>query len=331
MKKIVKKIIPYSALVFAISVVNQAQTLLVSIFKLWDIASSKEFKNIYMEQVSQYTNSNLTIDQQYIMPEWQHNLDVIDNYFKSNFSFNFLRHHVIGATMFIGTIYSWKNNQLAYLEKIYPKSTLKKILKEISVGSPMIADLKYRTSSNSIHHLYHLAKFSIEAKVPLESIQTIIEFGAGYGNLIRIFKKINPDSTCILIDLPVFSFIQSVYLKTVFGKTNVNVIIDKKTQIKRGAINIIPFNLDILNNLSSEKPDLFLSTWALSETTSTMQKEIKSLNYFNATYLLMAYQQADKNFKYAEDVAQIGASYRKIYNKETEYMRNNYYLFSIKS
>ena len=139
----------------------------------------------------------------------------------------------------------------------------------------------------------------------------------------------NIESTYIIIDIPIFSYIQAVYLKTIYGKEAVHIVHNNDIYVKKGYINIIPLDkkiLDLIDKVISNV-DLFISTWALSESNEVMQNYIKNTDYFNAKYLLMAYQKSNDSFADAENVKNIAENYETIFNKETEYLKDNYYLF----
>ena len=72
------------------------------------------------------------------------------------------------------------------------------------------------------------------------------------------FLKINPGATYIIIDLPVFSFIQSVYLKTILGINNVVIIKNNNDKIQAGKVNIVPLNLEVMVALDFGSIDLFV-------------------------------------------------------------------------
>jgi hypothetical protein len=89
-----------------------------------------------------------------------------------------------------------------------------------------------------------------------------------------------------------------------------------------------PYIATVSSQLQS--PDLFVSTWALSETNKATQDMVKEYNYFNSTSLLLAYQKASDTFKYAQDIEALPTQYTATYQAETEYLPNNYYLFATK-
>lgn len=297
-------------------------------------ASKKEFMSIYLEMKKRYLNNKRQYNfSEFVSPEWYKIMLGVEEYFLDNFSFSFLRHHLIKRTMFMYTFRKWKNIQKKVIAEYFTKKRAKEILREYNVGKPLLNDLEYVTSGNNIHHLYHLVKFFKETNTNEKYFNSIVEVGGGYGNLAKIYKKLNNNVTYIIIDLPVFSYIQAVYLSVVCGVNSINVVQADNPHIKNGLINIIPLDKGVLSKLSElvGPVDLFISTWALSESNETMQNYIRSVDYFNAKYLLLAYQKSSNDFHFAEDVQKITSNYGKIFDKETEYIENNYYLFCKKN
>lgn len=157
-----------------------------------------------------------------------------------------------------------------------------------------------------------------------------MEVGGGYGNMAKIFKKMRADATYIIIDIPLFSYIQTVYLKSIFGSESVNMVHGTEPQLKKGKINLVPLDKKILLLIDKNitNVDLFISTWALSESNEYMQNCIRSIDYFKSKYLLMAYQRSSSSFGNAENIVHTTSAYKIIYNEETEYTKDNYYLFA---
>lgn len=284
----------------------------------------QEVKDFYIKTKSDY------IFKDFIVPQWMQNVEEIENYFINSFSFGFLNNIVIKNTMFVYSFKGWRDIQKRLIEKVFGNDSAK-LLHEYNIGRPLLNDAKYITSGNSIHHLYHISKFIDETKEDKSSINTVVEVGGGYGNMAKIFKNINPHSTYIILDVPIFSCIQAVYLKTIFGADSVNISHGDDIRIINGKINLIPLNknsLHLINeNISNIKPDIFISTWALSESNDLMQQYIKDCDYFESRYLLLAYQKSVESFSFAEDVTNINNTYEKVFNEETEYTPDNYYLF----
>jgi len=283
-------------------------------------------RNRYLKKIKTYNFSD------YIMPKWQSNMEKMEKYFVNKFSFNFLNNKVIKRTMFVNTSGLWKNTELDLIKSFFGIEKTKNLLKENNIGRPLLNDRQFVTSGNSIHHLYHFAKFFKETGVQPEKIHNVVEVGGGYGNMARLFKKLNRSVTYTILDLPVFSYIQLVYLRTLFGNDGVNLVDKDNKEIKQGKINILPLDKELLAELGkSIQCDIFLSTWALSESNKKMQETIRNMTYFKSQYILLAYQKNNSDFSYAEDIKNIAANYKIIYNKEIEFIPENYYLFAKKS
>lgn len=290
----------------------------------------ERFKEVYNSELKNFQEYKNKKFENFVMPEWADNIQKIEKFVLNKFDEKFLRNRLIQHTMFVANDSSWQINQIGYLENLLPKEKLGSLLREIKLGGPYITLPKYNTSTNTIHNLYHLEKFKEETGVEIATVGNVAEFGGGYGNLARIFRKFNPNATYTIIDLPVFSFIQSVYLKTIFGEEMVNVIKTSDEKIEKGKINLVPLDLELLTNLQFGEVDLFVSTWALSETTKVMQEFVKKLNYFNARYILLAYQKNNSSFFCAENVTDLDDKHKVSYSAPTAYVGNNYYLFGEK-
>lgn len=301
---------------------------LVSLFKRR--VNKKDFETNYLEMKHLYLDNKNKYDfLEFVVPQWSKNMIEIERFFLDGFSFSFLNHPVIKATMFMYTLPRWRDVQKALISKFLTKAGAKEILREYDIGKPLLNDVEYVTSGNSIHHLYHLLKFFKETKTSTSAINTVVEVGGGYGNMAKIYKKINKESTYIIIDIPIFSYIQAVYLKTIFGREAVHIVHGSNFNIKNGLINVIPLDKKVFSTIDKiiDNTDLFISTWALSESNEAMQNYVKSASYFKAKYLLLAYQKSNSSFAHAENVKKIGENYGIIFNDETEYLKDNYYLF----
>jgi len=127
----------------------------------------------------------------------------------------------------------------------------------------------------TMHHLYHLALFETNAKVSLNDIDSVFEFGAGYGNMARIFSIINPDIHYEICDLPGPTAFQRWYLNETAPGMDVGWV-------------------DTSHYVG--KPDLFISTWALSEAPSFNAQNIMMREFFLAEHGLLAWQPIKEGF-----------------------------------
>lgn len=155
----------------------------------------------------------------------------------------------------------------------------------------------------------------------------------GYGSMCRLIKRLNFNSTYIIIDLPVFSFIQLYYLKSIYGEDEVNIILSDKDEIMVNKINLIPIDEVLLEKIKVVEPDLFIATWSLSEANEHTQQLIYNANFFNSKYILTAYQKKSATFKLAESI-KFPQNYKVVYNTKIEYLpdryHGDYYLFGRK-
>jgi len=298
-------------------------------------SSRSNFHQIHEQAKKAYLDNKAGYDfKEYVVPQWQENMNEIERYFENDFSFSFLNHPVIRNTMFMYTLPFWKNIQKTLISSILPLKEIRRIITEYNLGKPFLNDFEYRSSGNNIHHLYHLLKFFKETSTDASDMKTVVEVGGGYGNMAKIFKMINPHATYIIIDIPIFSYLQCVYLKTIFGEDAVHMIEEGSLDVIPGKFNIIPLDNRHFKDISSDikNVDLFVSTWALSESNDRMQELIKKEHhYFNAVHILLAYQKSNELFNFAEDIQHLPTDYKAVFNEETEYLPRNYYLFAKKS
>lgn len=306
-----------------------------AISKLWylfDWAPKKTFYSHYKkyrELYLAYKKENHDYSN-FVVPMWVMLVEQTEGDFINDFDYSFLKHPVIRRTMFMDYGGTLQKKQLEYLASTLGKSALKSLLNESKVGHPTLTDFTYQTSHNTIHHLSHLIKFSQETHADLKQVKQVVEWGGGYGNLARIFLKINPHVTYIMIDVPVFAFIQATYLSSVCGDEKVHFVTKTHEKIEAGKINIVPLNKKILERFDVGATDIFISTWALSESSHYAQQFVESLSFFNAESLLIAHQEKSKDTPYSEDITNHLKEYRILYHQKVPYLKNNYYLFAEK-
>jgi len=118
---------------------------------------------------------------------------------------------------------------------------------------------EYISSHTAIHHLYHLLYYARKTNFNIKNVKTVVEWGGGYGSLARLFKRINPEPfTYIIIDTPIFSTLQLLFLSTIFGVECINLIKKGTDRVVEGKINLVP--LTCLAGVDIPKADLFIST-----------------------------------------------------------------------
>lgn len=221
---------------------------------------------------------------------------------------SFLKTPVIMQTMFVGYD-RFYTPEISLLESQLSPAQLQALLREDKIGEPPVTT-EYQgvlTSYNTVHHLHHLVNFFAHTKCTPTDINYVVEWGGGYGNLAKLFKRMkgNENLTYIIIDTALFSCLQWLYLGSIWGENEVNLIDDSSKSLVKGKINLLPLNF--LDNYPIENEvDLFISTWALSECSDFAQNYVINHQCFNAKHLLLAYHLGDgKEFPFASRVQEL--------------------------
>lgn len=194
---------------------------------------------------------------------------------------DFLRRPEILFQMFVGEKYLEP-------EAPYVRSRLgtaaAELLVEDAVGAPP-------SVANTVHHLHHLLRYEELSRRRLAEAATIVEWGAGYGNLAKlVVRRHCGEPTLVLLDLPVFSALQWLYLSSVFGEERVVLHTSSPAEPVPGRINVVPIGLaaDLFVDA-----DLFISTWALNESTAAAQAFVLGRHWFGAEALLLGMHHGD--------------------------------------
>jgi putative sugar O-methyltransferase len=198
----------------------------------------------------------------------------------------FIRHPVILFTMFV----DGKHNEekLRVAESVLEPNALGRVLGEDPVGGPPLCSWSgggLITSSNTIHHTHHLARFIRATEAEPSRIASVVEWGGGYGNLAKLFRRLHGGApTYVIVDTPLFSCIQWLYLSSIFGRDQVELITGADTPIAKRKINLVPITAVEQVPLTA---DLFVSTWALNESTPEAQRYVIDRDWFAAPHLLL--------------------------------------------
>lgn len=276
----------------------------------------ENFSALY-HKVKKYFPKNL------VSSYWQNSNNKISRSLLPYPDFDFLKDPKLMYLMFMSSGGELLKSELEYLIKEIEPKFLEQILNDEYFGESMLLSRRYMTSHNSIHHLYHLVRYERQSKRKLSSFNSIIEWGGGYGNLAKIFKRYSRKPiTYTIIDLPMFCCLQWLYLSIVFGPEEVHIFTDNKDKIIRRKINIIPLGLIDRQKLNAE---LFISTWALSESSRRCQEIVKSWKFFGAKHLLLAFH---KSTYYLPDSGYTKSILpKKVKVEEINSMKNDYYAF----
>jgi hypothetical protein len=186
----------------------------------------------------------------------------------------------------------FQKREIQYLQSRLSEDELKRLLlEEEKPPFPIISEPHYTTTEARVHHLTHLATFHERTGVNPIGLDTVVEFGGGYGGMC----KVTGAKTHIIIDFPAPLFLQKFYLQN-HDSRDIHLHQQDGEDIRPG-INLVPvFFQDTLNRLNC---DLLLTCWSLCEASDDTRAWMRHVGFFDADYILHGDQRNMKN-KYFE-------------------------------
>lgn len=229
------------------------------------------------------------VDARFVRPDWMQRNAELERDLLPVPPATFLRHPVIRFQMFVGD--RVLPHELPFVRSRLPDDTL---LTEDPVGGPpttAVPGSSVRTSSNTVHQLYHLLRYQDATGRRLPDVGTVVEWGGGFGSLMRLLVRLHGGApTCVIIDTPVFSALQWLYLSAVLGEHRVVLHDTAPVRPVDGRVNVVPIGLvDALD----VPADLFISNWALNESMPAAQRYVADRTWFGAAALLLAMHAGD--------------------------------------
>jgi hypothetical protein len=242
-------------------------------------------------------------DEPFLMPFWRGVNEKIVNAFSPRPNADFLSNRAIIDTMFVVGDQKWLDTQVAFVKRKLGNK-FRTITQESAIGKPKILNAPYNfTSHNTIHHLYHLFFFEQQTKIKTRDLSSVVEWGGGYGNFARLWRKTNnTSSTYTIIDSSIFCALQYLYLTSTLGSDAVHILNKKDAVIVEGKINLVP--LALLHS-TDIRGDLFVSTWGLSESAKEAQDYVVKKKWFGAKHLLIGFQDSHDELPYASRLGEL--------------------------
>jgi hypothetical protein len=202
---------------------------------------------------------------------------------------DFLGHPIVRHMLYRTGYGELERAEVAYLEATEPRlRDLCRSYREPRLGEPVFDCPPTGGSVSSLNKLYYFAR--IAETVPLAQLRTVMEFGGGYGLMCHVLEElVDPRPTYIMIDLPELLALQYVFLR---GGSRLSVTAHTETpvRVRQGTVNLVPIQL----LASSEfECDLFISTFALSETPVSLQRFIAEREFFGASCLYLTGQNTE--------------------------------------
>lgn len=247
----------------------------------------KRFLTLRTQFETHYTSQSRANLGHLTVPHWNEFNRQFEEFLLPHPPIHFLKNAKLRSQMFVDDRYL--EHELPFLEKEFDSETLDHLLVEDSVGFPYIITLKgsLKTSTNRVHSLYHLGRLTRDASLDLpKAVGNVVEWGGGYGCMARVLTRLlGGSATYVLIDTPLLSCLQWLYLSAVIGEDSVSLISDAGQKIEAGKINVVPVHL--VEDMDI-KGQLFVSTWALDESALAAQKMVVSRDWFSADHILLA-------------------------------------------
>jgi hypothetical protein len=115
-----------------------------------------------------------------------------------------------------------------------------------------------------IHDAYTLCSFEEHTGVSLDEFHEVLEFGGGYGSMCRLFFNLGFRGRYIIYDLPLFSSLQTYYLKSLAIPVDTG---DSTSASEKRAV-LVSTESELLPLVRSKdgRRSLFIAAWSISET-----------------------------------------------------------------
>lgn len=237
-----------------------------------------------------------------IVPFWQEVNDTIEKDILRHRGLpeDFLQHPLIRETAFCHNgsdpRYMFKYNWM--VEKRGSSWVHEHLGMESWIGHP--DQFKYgnaRCSPNHLQMLYHIVYWEEQTGLKISNLDYILEWGGGYGAMARLILKINPDVHYVMYDTPVFARLQQMYLGATLPDDYLCDIYDLREHD--------------LECLERHRPQLIISTWALSESSpKAIELAASSPAFAKAPHVLLGFQANQEEFQAAGDIVTILNKYR---------------------
>jgi putative sugar O-methyltransferase len=245
------------------------------------IKNWSEMQISYDNLCKAFAQNNNLLESIYLHPYWKTTKNEMAAIIRGQPDHNFLQRKPISGPMVRKGFGKTQEYEVAYLNSCLDENTqvLLKKFSDNSFGGISYDCKQFNCSVNSLGMLFYLAKI-LELNKGLP-INTIVELGAGYGCFAHIAKQIIPDATYIIFDLPEYLVIQELFLKETLPQIEVITHTKSPTTWKGKAIHLVPIFL--LSDLDI-KTDIFVSTFALSESPIKVQEMVVRKNFFSASF-----------------------------------------------
>lgn len=216
---------------------------------------------------------------------WRDHCAKLSNHIENNDCRRFLTWPEVRLTMFIAHA-AYVRFELEYLKSLPEwRSRWRPALEEVRLGSPSRYIWAPYSSANLVHHAFQLSKWEEESGRRVDDMETIFEFGGGYGSMCRLAHSLGFRGQYLILDLEPFCSLQEYFLSSI-GLPQVSMA---SNYTKNGflATSDIPAIAEHLTSPSDRS--LFIATWSLSESPLGVREEVEPL-INRCGHLLVSFQ-----------------------------------------
>lgn len=151
---------------------------------------------------------------------------------------------------------------------------------EDPVGMPLLYPFHFRSSGALIHYAYHLMMFERLSGLGVEQLDSILEFGGGYGGVRRVVARLGHRGRYHIHDLPEMLALQRFYLSAMEAV---------RPELREALATTFSAEIaDLPPPAFWAGRPLFLATWSFSETPLALRQRwlpiLRSCHFFLIGY-----------------------------------------------
>lgn len=211
---------------------------------------------------------------------WTRHRRSIRRHVKKEDPMRFLNWSTITATMFVGDA-RYIKHEFEALKESGEWNRWRNAIKETYLGAPVNLPYYTATSGNLVHQAYHLLKFEELSGRRLQDIESIYEFGCGYGALPLVARRAGFFGNYYVHDFPEFLFLTMFYL----GNLGVE-------------------DIYYVSKIEPVEVDLFVACYSLSEIrTGERRRVLETVNANNYLIVFQEYWNDVHNYEWFDSFA----------------------------
>ena len=246
------------------------------------------------------------LETDFLQPLWAGNLQPLEDYLRPRPPFEFLSSTTLMETMVMVNGGRPFRRELAVCARVWEEQQLAALAEEDLAGDPVLHSRRPLTSHTRIHHLHTLARYELAIGSAYRDAAVALEWGGGFGGMARVLRRLrNGPQTLIIIDLPIMSALQWLYLGVTLGSEEVHLVDRPGAGIAEGRVNIVPNGL--IDEIDVE-PEAFISTWALGESEPPAHAACSERGWLEAPRLIVADQRSGVATANSDRVLELAAA-----------------------